>query len=119
MEDKKMVRQQIREKLKKLSTEYMQESDEKIQEIILELPEFKRAETVFCYISVGKEVSTEKILEECFRQGKLWVFRYVPNRVSWKSGKSRGWNSWKMEFMDCWNRKKILFLSGKKKFSWG
>ena len=70
MEDKKMVRQQIREKLKKLSTEYMQESDEKIQEIILELPEFKRAETVFCYISVGKEVSTEKILEECFRQGK-------------------------------------------------
>lgn len=70
MEDKQMVRQQIREKMKKLSTEYMKESDEKIQEIILDLPEFKRAETVFCYISVGKEVSTVKILEECFRQGK-------------------------------------------------
>lgn len=70
MEEKQAVRQQIRERMKKLSPEYIRESDEKIQEKVLDLPEFKRAETVFCYVSVGKEVSTEKILEECFRQGK-------------------------------------------------
>lgn len=70
MEQKQAVRQQIREKMKKLSTEYIRESDEKIQEKVLGLPDFKRAETVFCYVSVGKEVSTEKILKECFRQGK-------------------------------------------------
>lgn len=70
MEEKQIVRQQIRKKMKKLSTEYIKESDENIQEKVLSLPKFKKGETIFCYISVGKEVSTETILTECFRQGK-------------------------------------------------
>lgn len=70
MKKKQYIRQQIKQKTEKLSTRYLRDSEEEIQKQILMLPEFKRAETVFCYISVGKEVSTELILTECFRQGK-------------------------------------------------
>lgn len=70
MKEKQYIRQQIKQKTEKLSTRYLRDSEEEIQKQILMLPEFKRAETVFCYISVGKEVSTELILTECFRQGK-------------------------------------------------
>ncbi|MBS7009075.1 5-formyltetrahydrofolate cyclo-ligase [Anaerostipes sp.] len=70
MEEKQRIRQQIKEKTEKLSTEYLRMSEEEIQRKVLTLPEFKKAETVFCYVSAGREVSTNQILSECFRQGK-------------------------------------------------
>lgn len=65
--EKQYIRQQIKQKQKKLSTRYLRDSEE-IQKQILMLPEFRRRRLFLLHISVGKEVSTELILTECFRQ---------------------------------------------------
>lgn len=70
MNEKQRIRQQVKQKTEKLSTIYLRKSEEDIQKQVLNMKEFKEAETVFCYISMGKEVSTELIIKECFRQGK-------------------------------------------------
>jgi 5-formyltetrahydrofolate cyclo-ligase len=70
MEIKKGLRAEISAIIDGLSDTYTKESDFRISQLLLDLDEFSDAETVFVYISIGREVSTQKIIESAFADGK-------------------------------------------------
>lgn len=67
---KKILREDVKERRAKLSKEYMAKADAQIQKELIDQEEFRNAKTIMLYLSVEREVSTELILEECFKQGK-------------------------------------------------
>lgn len=60
----------IRKELSELPQSYIDESNERIAEIVIGSEAFKNAERIFAYCSVDREVATEKIILEALRQGK-------------------------------------------------
>ena len=54
-----------------LSDEYIRESDAAIENKLLSLPEYASARTVFCYYSIGREVSTLGIIKHALSSGKV------------------------------------------------
>jgi 5-formyltetrahydrofolate cyclo-ligase len=46
------------------------ESSLEIQELLFSVPEFRRAEVVMFYASLGREVRTESMIEKAIREGK-------------------------------------------------
>lgn len=63
-EQKRSLRREKERQTTSLSSEYIKESDRVIIEKLLNLSEFKNAETVFLYYSVGREVSTVPLIEK-------------------------------------------------------
>jgi 5-formyltetrahydrofolate cyclo-ligase len=53
-----------------LPAEYRAAADRAIRERLLGLPEYRRADTVFCYIGVGSEVDTLPLIREALADGK-------------------------------------------------
>jgi 5-formyltetrahydrofolate cyclo-ligase len=53
-----------------LPAAYRAASDRAICELLLGLPEYRRADTVFCYIGVGSEVDTLSFIREALAAGK-------------------------------------------------
>lgn len=69
-EEKIELRMKIREELAGLPQDYIDESNDRIAENVILSDAFKRAERIFAYCSVDREVSTEKIILEALKQGK-------------------------------------------------
>lgn len=69
-EAKKELRKQIRERNAALSPEYRAEASRKICEKITALPEYRNAETVFCFVGVRFEPDTSGIIEKALADGK-------------------------------------------------
>lgn len=67
---KKALRNEIRERAKKYSREWIEAESAKITEHIIKSQAYQNAEVIFCYVSTGKEVNTFEILEDAFRRGK-------------------------------------------------
>jgi 5-formyltetrahydrofolate cyclo-ligase len=67
---KETLRQEIRRVLRSLTAEACDEAGEKILERLREMPEWRRAGSVFCFVSVAGEVSTAPILWEALSAGK-------------------------------------------------
>lgn len=67
---KKEARQQIKEKIKQLDERYRKEADRSIFEQIINLKEYKEAETIFCYASMKEEVDTWQLIKLALEQGK-------------------------------------------------
>jgi 5-formyltetrahydrofolate cyclo-ligase len=42
-----------------------------LQKKVMSLEEYQKSKSVFCYISFGKEIGTNLILEDCIKTGKL------------------------------------------------
>jgi len=53
-----------------LDPEYIKNSNAKIFQSLTALPVFKRAKSVFVYVSVKNEIDTLQLIEHCFAQGK-------------------------------------------------
>ena len=68
--DKKLLRSEILEKLAQMSDANRADEDLKIFDNIVKSDVFKRAQTVFMYISVGHEADTRRIAEYALSQGK-------------------------------------------------
>ena len=69
-EQKRVLRREKERQTASLSSEYIKESDRVIIEKLLNLSEFKNAETVFLYYSVGREVSTASLIEKLLDEGR-------------------------------------------------
>ena len=69
-EQKRSLRREKERQTASLSSEYVKESDRVIIEKLLNLSEFKNAETVFLYYSVGREVSTASLIEKLLSEGR-------------------------------------------------
>jgi 5-formyltetrahydrofolate cyclo-ligase len=68
--EKAALRKKIIQQTDALPADYLKESDKRIFEIIKEMPEFKSAQTIFSYYSLGWEPDTIKLMEYALRQGK-------------------------------------------------
>lgn len=78
--DKIRLREQVKSQLAALPPAYLRESDEKIFHLLCSLPEFERAERVFTYISIDREVDTRRIIALCHELGKIPVLPYRYNK---------------------------------------
>jgi len=70
MTDKTELRKNVRQKLRDFPQEYIENSDAGIFETVTSLDEFRDAETVFTYYSVGREVDTRRLINYAFEMGK-------------------------------------------------
>lgn len=69
-EQKKRKRNEIKQRITELNSEYCMKADRKIIENVLGLEEFQQAKTIFCYVSTKTEVDTIPILKEILTSGK-------------------------------------------------
>lgn len=68
--DKKQLRGEVKARIALLDPDYIAESDRAIFARLCSLPEFIAAERVFTYFSIGREVDTTRLIDECFRRQK-------------------------------------------------
>ncbi len=68
--DKITIRKEMKEKIKALSEFEINEKSDKIVEHIINSEVFKNAESVMLFCSFGFEPKMDKLIEECYREGK-------------------------------------------------
>ncbi len=78
MTDKQKLRLRIKEKRKLLSSQYKEESSRLISQALLRSEEFRRADSVFIYVSSPDEPDTKEILHRALSDGKKV---YVPKCI--------------------------------------
>lgn len=69
-QQKKQLRAQLRQERRALDPEMLLRDSAAICSRLLELPELRRARTVFCYVSCGGEVETHRLIGHLLKQGK-------------------------------------------------
>jgi 5-formyltetrahydrofolate cyclo-ligase len=70
MDPKRSAREQVRRALRKLHPDWIRESSVAIQAKVLALERFAAAKTVSCFLSMPREVQTDRIVEACWSAGK-------------------------------------------------
>lgn len=69
-QEKRQLRAVMRELSARLSPRYRAAADGAIARHVLSLPEYREAETVFCFVGAGREIDTRPILERALADGK-------------------------------------------------
>ena len=69
-DEKNALRRRIKKETEALPQDYIEKCDRCIKKKLLSLPEYKAADRVFAYVSVGREVSTRGIIEKALADGK-------------------------------------------------
>ncbi len=69
-EKKRLLRKEIKERIKALDEDYCRWSDEKISSAVVTLPQFVQANTVFCFVGTGGEPDTRTIILKALEMGK-------------------------------------------------
>ncbi|MBQ2691913.1 MAG: 5-formyltetrahydrofolate cyclo-ligase [Clostridia bacterium] len=72
-EEKAALRKEIRKQRRALDPVERKKWDSTIEKKVLELDEYRKADTVFCFVSYGGEPETRGILSDCFASGKRLV----------------------------------------------
>ena len=68
--EKKALRVKLMQEIRDLPEDYVAESDSGLFEMMTALPEFRRAEVIFTYYSMGREPDTRRIVDLALRLGK-------------------------------------------------
>ena len=80
--DKKKLRSAMLSKQKQLSEAYIAAASERIQERILSMPLYTTASSIFLYVSMPKEPSTGRILQDALASGKkVYVPKCIGNEM--------------------------------------
>lgn len=72
-EQKAALRRLIGERQAQLEASYLRDSDQRITAALLDMEEWKAANTVFLYLSVGREPDTHALLARAWQEGKRVV----------------------------------------------
>lgn len=72
-EEKKAFRQEIKNRWKALEETYLQEASKTICDAIRQLLEYQQAKTVFCFVSMERELNTSTLLDAILADGKTLV----------------------------------------------
>lgn len=67
---KKELRKKMMSKALSLPENYKKEADTEIIKLLLGLPEYKKANTVFCFVGVEHEINTRPFLNQVLADGK-------------------------------------------------
>ena len=70
MNDKEMLRTLIKERIAALTPEQIASADEAIMDKLLSQSAWQQAQTVFCYLAVGREIATLPLLRAALAAGK-------------------------------------------------
>ena len=70
VQQKQRLRAQLRQERRALDPEILLRDSAAICSRLLELPELRRARTVFCYVSCSGEVETHRLIGHLLKQGK-------------------------------------------------
>ena len=97
--NKKELRKSIYEKRKKLSEGYQKEASQKILSLILQSDAYKKAQTLFTFVSMDGEVDTHSLIEQAWQDGKTVVvprcesggIMHAYPIQSWEDVKPRTW----------------------------
>lgn len=72
--NKQTEKQQLRKTMRALEAglpeRYLAQADRKIAAQLLAMPEYQAADTVFCFVSTGREINTHPILQAALKAGK-------------------------------------------------
>ena len=80
-EEKKVLREQVKELRAHFTGEEMEKANVEMQTRLLLFPYFQSAESIFCYVSMDNEPSTGEILSTAFSSGKsVYVPRCLPGK---------------------------------------
>ena len=69
-EEKKALRNRMRERVARLSKGYCQKADAAIREHVLSLPEYQQARRIFCYAGTPSEIQTLPLIAQMLSDGK-------------------------------------------------
>lgn len=78
-EEKKVFRQEIKTRWQALEDSYIKDASGVICAHIRQLPEYQKAQTVFCFVSMARELDTSSLLHAVIADGKTLV---VPRVVA-------------------------------------
>ena len=70
MTDKAQLRQELRAAERALSAAERADADRKIMALLLAMPEYRAARSVFCFVSMPREIQTAPLLRDALAQGK-------------------------------------------------
>lgn len=70
-QEKAKLRRELRSKRRRQERDVLLRDSEAICARLLELPELRRAKTVFCYVSCLGEVETHRLIDDLLAQGKI------------------------------------------------
>lgn len=68
---KKEIRAEVKKHRREAATEVIHQNSEIICDKFLRLPEYKEAKVVFAYMDCKNEVKTTKVIEQCWKDGKM------------------------------------------------
>ena len=68
---KQEMRKNVKKEAAQLTEAYCKDADEMIFRNIRALPEYQRADTVFCYVGTKTEINTMPILKDILENGKI------------------------------------------------
>jgi 5-formyltetrahydrofolate cyclo-ligase len=88
-EKKKLLRKEILQKAEKIEPEETEASNKKIFRQLLNLEEYKKAKTIFTYISINKEPDTTEIIKSALADKKTICAPTIHPNLS-SSGLTRG-----------------------------
>lgn len=69
-ERKRELRKQLKKRTSSLTEEYKKDADRQIFRRAISLPEYRAAETIFCYAGTEEEINTRPVLERILSDGK-------------------------------------------------
>lgn len=78
---KKQIRTEVKACRREALPEQIFQNSEKICDAFLHLQEYKEAETVFAYIDCKNEVQTKKVIEQCWKDGKIVAVPKVLGKI--------------------------------------
>lgn len=70
MEEKKQVRREVALCREALDESYLRVSDRDLFQMTAVLPEYRSASVLFCYVSVGREPDTRRLIKRALAEGK-------------------------------------------------
>ncbi len=70
MDKKRNLRKKLKYNMAQLSEDYRIESNKKIIQNILQLPEYQNAKTIFCYVGTAEEIDTSPLIHHALSCGK-------------------------------------------------
>ena len=71
VKSKKEIRAKVKQHRKDAMPEQIHANSESICKTFLDLPEYKTAKYVFGYVDCKNEVETKKVIEQCWKDGKI------------------------------------------------
>lgn len=69
-EEKKELRRRVRAQERELSPRYKEQSAAAIAALVCALPDYRDADTVFCFVGTAREIDTRAILNDALKRGK-------------------------------------------------